>query len=78
MYIGYFNDRQELGFSCSKDIHAIKQLLGLKSTIALPGIWMVKKCKQTLILIFSKEVLIVVLIFNKSIFENTAPYLDRL
>mgnify|MGYP006979328532 FL=1 len=33
MYIGYLNDRKELGFSCIKDIHAAKLILNLKKFI---------------------------------------------
>lgn len=65
MYIGYLHehDRQELGFNCLKDIHTIKQLSNLKSTRAIR---ILKKGKQTLVLLFSKEALIAVLIFIKS------------
>ncbi len=50
MYIGYLNDRKELGFSCIKDIDAIKQLSNFKSTFCYPY----------------KEVLVAVFIFLKS------------
>ena len=73
MYIGFINDRQELGFTTIKDIHAVKQLSNLKSTLAIPGTWMVKKGKQTIILIFSKEVLVAVFIFVQSISVNIDP-----
>nr|YP_010448043.1 hypothetical protein NRL27_pgp008 [Nitzschia dubiiformis]UTQ75524.1 hypothetical protein [Nitzschia dubiiformis] len=66
MYIGYLNDRKELGFSCIKDINAIKQLSNLKSTLKNPLTWIIKKGKQTVILIFSKEVLVAVFILLKS------------
>lgn len=63
MYINYINDRQELGFSCIKDINAIKQF---KSTLKNPVTWIIRKGKQTIILLFSKEVLVAVFIFLKS------------
>jgi hypothetical protein len=66
MYIGYLRDRQELGFSCIKDIHAVKQLSDFKSTLKNPVTWIIRKSKQTVILIFSKEVLVAVFIFLKS------------
>lgn len=59
MYINFIYDRQELGFNCIKDINAIKQL---KSTLKSP----VRKGKHTVILLFSKEVLVGVFIFLKS------------
>jgi hypothetical protein len=55
MYIGYLHDRQELGFNCLKDIHTVKQLSNLKSTLAIPELRILKKGKQTLVLLFSKE-----------------------
>ena len=66
MYIGYLSDRQELGFSCIKDIHGVKQLSDFKSTLKNPVTWIIRKGKQTVILIFSKEVLVAVFIFLKS------------
>ena len=36
MYIGYLNDRKELGFSCIKDIDATKQLFNLKKFLKNP------------------------------------------
>jgi hypothetical protein len=55
-----------LGFSCSKDIHAVQQLSDLKNILKNPAIWIIRKGKQTVILIFSKEVLVAVFIFLKS------------
>jgi len=66
MYIGYLKDRKELGFSCIKDVVAAKQISDFKSTLKNPVTWMITKGKQTLILIFSKEVLVAVFIFFKS------------
>ena len=68
MYINYINDRQELGFSCIKDIDAIKQLSNLKSTLKNPVSWVIRKGKQTVVLIFSKEVLVAVFIFLESMY----------
>jgi hypothetical protein len=75
MYINYINDRQELGFSCIKDIGGIKQLSNLKSTLKNPVSWIIRKGKQTVVLIFSKEVLVAVLIFVESISGNINPNL---
>jgi hypothetical protein len=66
MYIGYLNGRQELGFSCSKDSHAVKQLFDLKNILKNPAIRIIRKGKQTVIFIFSKEVLVAVFIFLSS------------
>jgi len=63
MYINYINDRKKLGFSCDKDINAIKQF---KSTLKNLVTWIIKKSKHTVILLFSKEVLVAVFIFLKS------------
>jgi len=71
MYIGYLRDRQELGFSCIKDIHAVKQLSDFKSTLKNPVTWIIRKGKQTVILIFLKEVLVAVFIFLQSIRVNS-------
>jgi hypothetical protein len=72
MYIGYLNDRKELGFNCIKDINAIKQF---KSTLKNPVTWIIRKGKHTVILLFSKEVLVAVFIFlNSSYIEpNVDP-----
>ena len=70
MYIGYLNDRKELGFSCIKDIHAAKLILNLKKflkkTKRVSVAYLIEKGKQVCILIFSKEVLVAVFIFLKS------------
>jgi hypothetical protein len=63
VYIGYLNDRKKLGFSCIKDINAIKQLSYL---IKNPVTLIIRKGKQTVILIFSKEVLVAIFIFLNS------------
>ena len=59
MYIGYINDRQELGFSCIKDI-------GFRSTLKNLVTWIIRKGKHIVILLFSKEVLVAFFIFFKS------------
>jgi hypothetical protein len=70
MYIGYLNDRKELGFSCIKDIHAAKLILNLKKflkkTKRVSVSYLIENGKQVCILIFSKEVLVAVFIFLKS------------
>jgi hypothetical protein len=73
MYINYLQDRQKLGFITIKDIHAVKQLSNLKSTLAIPEFWMIKKGKQILVFIVSKKVLVGVLIFAKSKFMTIDP-----
>ena len=55
-----------MGFSCIKDIHVVKQLFDFKSTLKNPVTWIITKGKQTIILIFSKEVLVAVFIFLES------------
>ena len=60
MYINLISDRQELGFNCIKYINAIKQFKRpLKNTVT----WIIRKSKHTVILLFSKEVLVAVFIF---------------
>ena len=66
MYIGYLNDRKELSFSCIKDTNAVKELSDFKNTLKNPVTWIRRKGKQTVILIFSKQVLVAVFIFLKS------------
>lgn len=66
MYIGYLNDRKELGFSCIKDTDTVKELSDFKNTLKNPVTWIITKGKKTLILIFSKEVLVAVFIFLES------------
>jgi hypothetical protein len=74
MYIGYLDDRKKLGFSCIKDVRAAKQISDLKNFIkrtrGVSVAYIVKKGKQICILIFSKEVLVAVLIFVQSISVN--------
>ena len=78
MYIGYLNDRKELGFSCIKDTDAVKELSDFKSTLKNPVSWIIRKGKQSVVLIFSKEVLVGVLIYVESICGNINPNLyDR-
>lgn len=73
MYIGYLNDRKELGFSYIKDTDTIKELSDFKNTSKNPVTWIIRKGKQTLIRIFSKKVLVAVLIFRESISGNINP-----
>ena len=47
MYINYINNRQNLEFSCIKDINTIKQLSDFKSTLKNSVTW-----KKTAIFIF--------------------------
>ena len=72
MYIGYLNDRKELGFSCIKDIHAAKLILNLKKflkkTKRVSVSYLIENGKQVCILIFSKEVLVAVFIFLESMY----------
>jgi hypothetical protein len=77
MYVGYLQDRKKLGFSCIKDVRAAKQISNLKNFIkrtrGVSVAYIVKKGKQIFILIFSKEVLVALLIFVKSISVNIDP-----
>jgi len=66
MYINYINDRKELGFSCTKDVNAIRQLSNFKRTLKNPVIYVTRKTKQTAVLIFSKEFLVAAVIFSES------------
>lgn len=55
MYVGYLNDRKELGFSHIENPNAIKELSDFVT-------WIRRKGKQIVILIFSKETLVGILI----------------
>jgi hypothetical protein len=55
-----------LSFGCFEDINAVKQLYDLKSTLKNQVTRIITKGKQTLILIFSKEVLVAIFIFLES------------
>jgi len=57
---------RRLGFSCLKDLNAVKQLSNLKSTRKNLVTWIIRKSKQTVILIFSKEVLVAIFILLSS------------
>ena len=63
MYVSFINDRQELGFNCIKDINTIKEF---KSTLKNTVTWIIRKGKHSLILLFSKEVLVGVFILLES------------
>ncbi len=71
MYIGYLNDRKQLGFSCIKDLKAGKSISNLKNVLkrtkGTSATFIVKKGKKITILIFSKEVLVGILIFLNAI-----------
>lgn len=71
MYIGYLNDRKQLGFSCIKDLEAGKSISNLKNVLkrtkGTSATFIVKKGRKITILIFSKEVLVGILIFLKVI-----------
>lgn len=77
MYIGYLQDRQGLGFRTLKDIEAGQQVAGLVSTLQIRGIWIFKKGKQTIVMIFSKEFFVAVFFFANSKFMNVGPNLYR-
>ena len=74
MYINFIEDRKNLGFSCIENINSIEQLLSFTNTLKNPVTWIIRKGKQTVILIFSKEVLVTVLIFVESIYLK--PIID--
>ena len=69
MYINYINDRQELGFSCIKDIEAAK-IKNKRVSVA----YLNQKGKQVFILICSKETLVAILIFLTSISIDIGAY----
>ena len=66
-----------MGFSCIEDVRAAKQISNFKNFIkrtrGVSVAYIVKKGKQISILIFSKEVLVAVLIFVQSISVNIDP-----
>jgi hypothetical protein len=74
MYINYLNNRKELGFICIKDINSVEQLLDFRSSLKNSSTYMVQKSNQTFIFIFSKEMIVTVLIFLESIYLK--PIID--
>lgn len=66
MDLNYRQDRLELGFSCIKDIDSVQQLCSF--SIAIEEVWILKKGKHIVLLIFSKELLLAVCVFAKSKF----------
>ena len=66
MWIGYLKDRQQLGFSCIKDIDSVEQLLDFTSTLKNSFTYIAQKSNKTLIFIFSKEMTVAIFIFLKS------------
>jgi len=62
LYIGYSNDRKTLEFEGTKDINS-NVFPQFKSTLKNSVAWIIKKGKHTVILLFSKEVLVAVFIF---------------
>lgn len=77
MYIGYSQDRTNLGFRCIKDIRAAKQISNLinflKRTKGILVVYLIRKYNQLLIIIFSKEVLFAAIIFKKFISLDVNP-----
>jgi hypothetical protein len=71
MYVNY-----SIGFGSLRDIEAAQQVSWLLSTLGIQVIWMLKKGKQTFILIFSKEFVVAVIILlnsqTRSIDEDTS------
>ena len=63
MWIGYLKDRQQLGFSCIKDIDSVEQLLDFTSTLKNSLTYIAQK---TFIFIFSKEMIVAIFIFLES------------
>ncbi len=66
MWIGYLEDRQQLGFSCIKDIDSVEQLLDFTSTLKNSLTYVAQKSKKTFIFIFSKEMIVAIFIFLES------------
>ena len=70
MYVGYLNDRKKLGFSHIENPNAIKELSDFVT-------WIRRKGKQIVILIFSKETLVgVLIILQSSYISNLEPNVD--
>lgn len=63
MWIGYLKDRQQLGFSCIKDIDSVEQLLDFTRTLKNS---LTYKSNKTFIFIFSKEMIVAIFIFLES------------
>lgn len=63
MWIGYLKDRQQLGFSCIKDIDSVEQLLDFTSTLKNSLTYIAQKSNKTFIFIFSKEMIVAIFIF---------------
>ena len=55
MWIGYLKDREELGFSCIKDINSVEQLLDFTSTLKNSFTYIAQKGNKTFILIAYKS-----------------------
>ena len=68
MYIGYLRDRQQLCFSCIKDIDSVEQLLDFTSTLNNSFTYIAQKGNQTFIFIFSKEMIVAIFIFLESMY----------
>jgi len=66
MWIGYLKDRQQLGFSCIKDIDSVEQLLDFTSTLKNSLTYIAQKSNKTFIFIFSKEMIVAIFIFLES------------
>lgn len=81
MYVGYLQDRKKLGFTYMKDVHAANQISDLKNfikrTTEILVAYIIKKGKQLFIIIFSKEVLVPILIFVNSSSVNVDPDVYR-
>ena len=63
MRIGYLKDREQLGFSCIKDIDSVEHLL---DTLKNPLTSIAQKSNKTFIFILSKEMIIAIFIFLES------------
>ena len=66
MWIGYLKDRQDLGFTCNKDIDSLKQLLDCPNTLKNSITYIVQKGHKTFIFIFSKKMLVAIFIVFES------------
>jgi hypothetical protein len=81
MYPNYRNYRKKLGFSCIKDIRAGNQISDLinflKRTKRISVAYVIRKGQQLFILIFSKEVLVALLICGNSMNVKPVVYVYR-
>ena len=65
MHVGYLNNRMQLGFTCEKDIDAVRQLSNLTNTLKIPLIYISDKSNKIFIFTFSKNTIAAIFILLK-------------